>query len=81
MLITPAPVFDYGIFKNWSRTRAANDWNAQANHTIFRVLQQGVDYNPGAQFLNLYVAAPAGFVSTKNFVNNYDYTLAVFPVV
>lgn len=68
--------------------RYQNDQPAQGNLSIFRILRKGIDYGPGSGSIYLMVAlgrlaaAPSsGIDPTGNFLYNYDYTLALIPVV
>ena len=72
-----------GEINAWSQrvcSPPTNALQAQCNKTIFKVLRQGVDYTLGASFINFMIAAPDNSL-TNNYLVNYDYTMAVFPVV
>jgi len=72
----------------FSVMRYQGDQLAQGNLSIFRILRKGIDYSPNAGSIFLMVAlgrlasAPSsGIDPTGNYLYNYDYTLALIPVV
>ena len=75
------PVFDPGEINTYTLTNGVPASQAQGNKTIFKILRKGIDYSQGSQQVNLFVAAPDGNCGTKNFMYNFDFNLAVIPVV
>jgi hypothetical protein len=74
-------VMNPGEIQCFNAISIANTLQAQCNNTIFKILRKGVDYHNGSSQLNFMVAAPSDVTNTRNFLYNYDYTFAVFPVV
>jgi hypothetical protein len=76
-----SPVFDPGEINTYTTTDTFSETQAQGNKTIFKILRKGIDYSQGAQQIGLFVAAPDGNCGTANFMYNFDFNLAVIPVV
>jgi hypothetical protein len=74
-----AAVFDPGYVNSFAEIHPQNSWPAQAAKTIFKILRKGIDYTVGASRIYLVVAASP--LTGSSFLNNYDYTLALIPVV
>jgi len=75
-----AAVFDPGWANAFSQLQIPNSgFPAQGNKTIFKILRKGIDYTAGASRIYLVVAGSPQ--ATGWCLNNYDYTLALIPVV
>jgi hypothetical protein len=75
-----AAVFDPGYANAFSLIQPqVSGFPAQGAKTIFKILRKGIDYTVGASRIYLVVAGTS--YASGWFLNNYDYTLALIPVV
>jgi len=73
-------VFDPCYVNSYSQLHPQNSYPCQGATTIFKVLRKGIDYTDGATRISLVVAINTQIIGDC-YLNNYDYTLAVIPVV
>ena len=73
-------VFDPCYVNSYTELHPQNSWPCQGATAIFKVLRKGIDYTDNASRINLVVATNNQQVG-ECCLNNYDYSLAVIPVV